>query len=401
MSNRYISLLTVTFAMLIPSVAMAAPGDQLVAGGMKIWEFLEPSLLPYKAHGTWGLIASVVCTALTLTWLLGYHEKIRDIVGRLGGFAVLPIAMMVAWMILGMTWGLVTGTIQGFLSAYLWDWLASVVMWVIRIMLVWGVIKYVVGNASGIIKQIGEFIKSQIVGPLTGAYKTPHIVLGAIMISGLINRKGFNEQGFYALSIVSSLFGLYTLAFKHSTWGQKQVNKAKAKVLHKPLEDGSWFCPNFWEETKKVAGKEIKDKHGKPQKVRTQCGHLNPAEAERCMSKVCDHPNPYGSWICPGCKYKGEGASKGMAWDTHKCPKCATHQPARPATTPRHRPEDDQYSAGTPGAPAPVQQPAVVQPVAGASAPAPQVAVAPVPQVAAASVPLSDDEEAVEALFRG
>jgi len=391
--RHVLALLTVTTVMLIPSVAFAGPLEELegplkqvMTTWLNIWHgLLEPLLGPYRDTEFWGYPLgwplSIFCSVLTIIGLIRIHPIAAKVVGGFGGFLQLPIAVAVAYLIFGIAKGIFMGFVSGMLHQYLWGWVADFLMVIVGIAFVWGIIKYIFGEAKSIIKALIDFVKAQILPPLQGNANLGHMILGGILVSGGINQHWIG-------SVLGCSLGVFTLLFVDTKIGQGALDKKVAQLKGEPrASDGAFQCINEGQKPLLVAGQPVNDENGQPRMISHRCkgplkdaqGKLirdaqgkpyngwNPKDAPKCLSDICDYPNPY--WYkCLKCKYAGED---GMGFRRGpKCPKCAEPIPPLPAPMGFHAPGEDTYHAGTPGAAAAPDQPAVV---AGTPpAPAPQ-----------------------------
>ncbi|MFH0838204.1 MAG: hypothetical protein V1880_02980 [Patescibacteria group bacterium] len=384
MSKKLMACMAFLTAMLIPSVALAAgPADLFYGIGVKIWrQIIQPSFFTYSAYGDWGILMSIVASGLTIygLWKLDEADKIK--IGRVSGFMVLPIALMIMWMIIGMGIGLALGLIQGGISSFwsavpfinlsttLVGLLSKATWYIVMFFIIVGAIKHLASSGLGYIKQFMGIVKDIIVGPFQGNVSGFHIALGIVMISAIINRRELNEPLYYAPSIAGAAFGIYQFVTKTGR-GQKAAERARAILKHEPrASDGAWKCPNKeLDFVRDKEGRKIPDLKD-PGRFKTEWKQCpgpggayegwNPKDAPFCLSPTCDHPNPH--WVkCEGCGYAGDDKKEGFRREVfgahQKCPKCGHDHPPPPEQTPFHEPGEDRAHPGTPGAPPPPATP--------------------------------------------
>jgi hypothetical protein len=382
--KKLLAFLALLSVMLFPSVAWAGPADQVYGLAKRIWDsIVGPALLPYASYGDWGVVLSVVCVGLTFFGLWKV-EKFRLYAGKISGFGILPIALMIMWMIIGMGIGLALGLIKGGISS-LWNmvpiinlfprlvaFLSKITWYVVAFFLIIALIKHLLSAGFGYIKEFMTIVKNIIVGPFQGETKPVHMVIGVFIVTAIINRPEINEATLYIPSGLGSVFGLY-MFFTRTVLGKKAAGKAASRIKHGPLPDddperpGWWPCPNW-------GMKALLDREGnrvpvpgKKKKYRAkkvfckgpggEYKGYNPKDAPYCMCDRCDYPNP--DWIkCTkqGCGWAGEdklGFRRQKRGTHQKCPKCGTNYPPPPDHTGFHEPGEDKMHAGTPGAPPP------------------------------------------------
>jgi len=374
----FLALLTIT---LVPSIAWAGVADQVYGLAMDIWnKIIGPAVLPYASHGNLGIVLSILCVGLTFYGFWRW-EKVRHYAGKISGFGILPIALMIMWMIIGMCIGLALGLIKGGISTFwnmipLINWsprlvvfLSKITWYVVAFFLIIAVIRHLISQGFGYIKQFGGIVKDIITGPFKGELKPVHMAVGVFILTAIVNRPELNEKAFYAFSIAGSIFGVVQF-FRTTVYGEKVVDRTTARVLHEPRkEDNAWKCPNCG----KVAcrdrhGNLIRKVNGKVKAKLVHCkgpigkddhgveyGGWNPQDATTCMSPTCDYPNPFWQ-VCELCGYAGkDGKGFRRKPNEHvKCPKPGCHHvhPPLPKTTGFHSPDKDRLHTRTAGAPA-------------------------------------------------
>lgn len=312
------------FTTLLPSVAMANPVESFKGTAKSAWAVLSPMLLPFSKTypGTLGIVLSVVCTTLTIVGLMWAHKASREVSGRLGGVLQLffyglgiPFVLGAAiWLLLK-----VAGFALGMLG--LWSGIIWVLMWVVRIAIGIGIVKYLWDNGKELIKSFIDLAKNTVVGPMSGTFEEYHVVFGAILLSGMINLH-------WAGSIFGCLLGLLGLYQRFTNVAQfvnSKLDAVKSRATSKPREeDGAWRCPVKHAIPLIVDGEPVLDEEGYPETVEENCkgpgepyNGWNPKEAPHCLK--CHTANPYWT-TCAACSFKGEDG-KGFPRN-EVCPQC-------------------------------------------------------------------------------
>lgn len=321
------------------------------------------------------------CVALTMVWIIrAFKGGLCRLSARFGGLAFalmtvafgIGLAIGIANMLAHMAMGMIVNAFGqipffGKYIAKFGNWIIGAIAGIVVMLAIgW----YVLTNIGSIL--------GQVMGAFTGSFKDwqgdgPHgakwsyVLCGALVLAFIICHPAGNveyaDYNIPVIALVSAAFGVVTL-FRTTGWGVRATELATGRLTHNILSTGEVFCINHGDFSlyNETTRKPYLNADGSQRvKKNRKCNFLNAPGAKYCGSPYCDQPLP-GPWICPTCHFKGEdrtetvqlesGGTKdrtvpanGMPWKTEKCPKCATHRPVLPETTPFHPSWEDKHTS--------------------------------------------------------